>query len=1309
MRAKEKIGWIAAVFLTLLLIAVMGGYFYLRSARFQQYALGKIIQSANEATGGRAEIGRLNFNLSKRTVHLYNITFHGTESAGQPPSLHLDELTLTLGIQSLLQRKVTLHELLLVHPVAHVSVESNGKNNFPQTPPTQGGSQTSIFDLAIGHVQLSRGEIYYNDRKTPLEADVYDLDTDIRYQPLSRSYKGSLSYNSGQVRYADYSAIQHTLSLRFSASRDRFTLESVALTAGSSALSAHGELLNYANPKADVDYQARVYAQDFASLLPTDTASGDVNVTGKLHFEQKDNQPLLAALAISGDISSSALAAQESGHHIEISNLHGKYELAYGNLRVSEVQAHTFGGEVDGSFEMRNLATTPDSRLQASLHSISLRALHDAARSQQLKTVALLGTLNGSAEASWPGSINNLRARSDLTIRGGARRTSTRRTANDVGGEVPVDGAIHGNYDGLRRALTLRDTSIRIPSATLTAQGEVSGHSNLQLQLAANDFHQLVMLASSLSPTPINAPALSGSGALTASVHGSMTKPVIAAHFDAHNLEVEGSAWTSATADLQASDSQVALRNGFLVNARGGRASFGGTVGLRKWAYTSSSPIEANLDAQHLQIKSLLELAKQNYPVAGDLSAKIALHGTQLDPVGSGSAEIKNAVAYGEPLQTLALKFKAEKGAIVSTANITSPAGTIEAKIDYTPKRQAYGVQIDAPAIVLQKLQTLRSRNLEMTGTVNVSIRGNGTLDNPQLDASVRVPQLQLQQSSVAGLDAEVHVAEHRANITLDSKVSDASIHAHGHVDLVGNYDGDAAIDTSQVSLAPLMQVYLHGAPEGFQGNTELHATLKGPLRDQSKLEAHVSIPTLNASYRNLQVGIAAPIRADYVNSVVTLQPAEIRGTDTDLRVQGRFPLAGSESPTLSAQGSIDATLLQMVSPDVKSSGVVSFDVHTSGSAKNPVVQGDVLFKDVNASATGAPLGIEKLNGQIHIANDRFQIANLTGQVGGGQISMGGSVTYRPAMQFNLALQSSSVRLRYPDGLRMVLDSNLAFTGNPEKSALTGRVLIDSLSFTPDFDLAKFSDQFSSGPATSSPGFADTIALSIGVQSQDRLSATSSQVSIEGRVALRVGGTAANPVITGRTNLSSGEVFYRNVRYQLQEGVITFDDPNETRPVLNLSATTTVEQYNLTLTIRGPLDKLTTAYMSDPPLSSANVINLIARGKTTQEAAASSQTTDSMVASGAASELSGSVQKLAGLSSLEIDPVIGGGNSNPSARVAIQQRVSKNFLFTFSTDVSQPGSEIVQGEYQINKRWSVNVARDQLGGVSVDGRFHKKF
>jgi translocation and assembly module TamB len=208
---------------------------------------------------------------------------------------------------------------------------------------------------------------------------------------------------------------------------------------------------------------------------------------------------------------------------------------------------------------------------------------------------------------------------------------------------------------------------------------------------------------------------------------------------------------------------------------------------------------------------------------------------------------------------------------------------------------------------------------------------------------------------------------------------------------------------------------------------------------------------------------------------------------------------------------------------------------------------------------------------------------------------------------------------------------------------------------------------------------------------------------------VQVTGTAANPVVIGRTDLTSGELFYRNVRYQLQRGLITFDNPNQTNPALDVSATATVEQYSLTLRLQGSLDKLNTAYTSDPPLATADIINLIANGQTTQEAAANSQSTDSMIASQVAGQVAGSVQHLAGISSLQIDPLLGGNNQNTSARVAIQQRVTKNFLFSFSTDLSQPGTEVVQGDYQLNKRWSVSVTRDETGGISVDGKYHTKF
>src|SRR6202020_19639 len=131
-------------------------------------------------------------------------------------------------------------------------------------------------------------------------------------------------------------------------------------------------------------------------------------------------------------------------------------------------------------------------------------------------------------------------------------------------------------------------------------------------------------------------------------------------------------------------------------------------------------------------------------------------------------------------------------------------------------------------------------------------------------------------------------------------------------------------------------------------------------------------------------------------------------------------------------------------------------------------------------------------------------------------------------LQFNLTMQSTLVRLLYPDGLRTVLDGNLLLSGTRDAATLNGRVLIDSLSFTPDFDLAKFAGQFGGATVPSQPGLTDNIKLAVSVQSKGSLNANSSQLTIAGQVILQLIGTAANPVIIGRTNLTSGELFYRN-------------------------------------------------------------------------------------------------------------------------------------------------------------------------------------
>ena len=1304
MKWQKTIGWVLAVTVAAVLIAAIGGYVYLKSNAFREFAIGKIVEQANQATGGRTQIRAFDFELSSLTAHLYNIVVRGNDPPDTPPLLQIDKLTVGLKIQSILRRKITLRELLIEHPVIHVQLDRDGKNNIPQAPPSPSNTHTSIFDLAVGHAGISRGEINYNDTKTPLDAELSNLQMDVAFEPWATRYRGSVSYDSGRLRYGKYAPLSHSFAANFNATPSDFSIDSASVRVASSTLTLHGRLANYSHPVVAGDYELRLHAQDFSELASKVQPAGDIFLKGQLNYRDEINQNLIQSVDAEGEIASEKLTAVSGDTRMEMRKLQGKYRLAHGTLLAKTIKAELLGGKISVDAEVKRLDATPSSRIHAALQGVSLRAAQQFAGNSKMNRVSITGSVDGMADASWIGNVNNVRAHSDLYLRSG------KVAASPSAREIPVDGVVHANYDGPSGILALRQTILRIPSATLTAEGQVSKHSSLQIHATSNDLRQLVELASAFRPTSAAPPLVSGSGTLNATVHGSMQNPEILAQVSSQNLHVEGSDWKNVEVSLRSNQSQIAISKAILTNVRRGSASLDGSIGLKKWSYLPSNPIRTNVSFRQMPLAELQKLANVRYPVVGDLSGNISVNGSQLDPKGSGSLDVSNGRVYDETIQSLSFKFHTENGAVVSTLNVGTNAGSASSSLNFVPRNKSYKVRLDAPSIALQKLHAVQERNLAVNGIVSISASGQGTLDDPQLDATIQMPKLELKQKSIAGMRADVHVANQQANLTLDSKVAEAAVRARAHVNLADGYETQASIDSAVIPLDVLLASYGTNVPEGFQGQTEFHATLKGPLKDKTKLEAHVTIPRLNASYQSLQIGAAGPIRADYANSTATLQPCELRGTGTSIRLQGRMPIGGATIPALTAQGSIDARILRIISPDLRSSGTAVVDIRAGGSAKSPTVTGQVRLQDIAFSTADTPLGVDKLNATLDIDNERVQISNLSAQAGGGQISAGGSIAYRPSLQFNIAVKGNSVRLRYPEGLRTVLDSNLTLTGNMQASSLKGRVLIDSMSFTPDFDLATFGDQFSSNAATpAQPGFADTVSLQVAVQSQDNLSATSSQVSLEGSADLRVTGTIANPVITGRTDLTSGELFFRNVRYELQRGLITFDDPNRTKPVLDVSVTTTVEQYNLTLNLRGPFDMLTTSYSSDPPLATADVINLIARGKTTSESAASSQSTDSMIASQAASQFSGGVQKLAGISSLQIDPLFGSNSQNPSARVAIQQRVSKKFLFTFSTDPSQPGNETVQGDYQINKRWSVSVARDQLGGVSVDGRFHTKF
>jgi translocation and assembly module TamB len=184
-------------------------------------------------------------------------------------------------------------------------------------------------------------------------------------------------------------------------------------------------------------------------------------------------------------------------------------------------------------------------------------------------------------------------------------------------------------------------------------------------------------------------------------------------------------------------------------------------------------------------------------------------------------------------------------------------------------------------------------------------------------------------------------------------------------------------------------------------------------------------------------------------------------------------------------------------------------------------------------------------------------------------------------------------------------------------------------------------------------------------------------------------------------------------RYLLTGGTIQFVNPTVTQPVVNLTVTTTIQQYDISLRFEGPVDQLRTQYTSNPALPQADIIHLLAFGQTTEASAMNStpanQAAETLVANQVTSQVTSRISKVAGISQLSVNPVLAGSSQQgpAGANVTIQQRVTGNLFVTFSSNVTSTQGQTIQGQYQVTPSVAVSATRDPNGGFAVDALIKK--
>ncbi|HWG58964.1 MAG TPA: translocation/assembly module TamB domain-containing protein [Candidatus Acidoferrales bacterium] len=1335
-RTLKRIAILAAIALVVLVVAAC---IIVHTSAFSHFVQRKAVSYAEAKVGAPVEMGSIAIRWSKLGAEVRGLRIYGRRGLAAPPLFAADEGTVGVRIVSLWRRQFEISRLILVHPVIHFAVDAQGQTNLPVPPPskTKTNVVATIFNLKIRHFEIQSGEIYDNDREIPLTAALRNVSAKVLFDALEQQYTGSFVYTDGRIQLRAYQPVEHNLTLRFTASRDEFSAEPLLLSAGQSKIKIDARLTGYAHPQISGQYAATLLTPELARILNSPSLpQGTVATSGNFAYRAHGSAPPLDGLRLQGSLASPSLAVNAGQLSAKLASLRASYQLSGGSLAVKDLSARIFDGEVRASAAIADIAH-PRYSVAATLRHVSLEALRRAMPAGATRGVRLVGTATAGLQAAWSRPSNaNLHVR--IAFSSAAAPHLRER-------EIPLNGVLDLRYDAARDIAVFGQSHLQIGATLLALAGTLSRHSSLSVKASTPDLHETAALAALVSAAlrrpgaapPRFAAGLAGSAEFQGRVLGSLRDPSLTGNVTAGPGRAKKFAWRSLRATIGASSSRFAITHAILEAGANTKVSFDASAGLDHWSFKPDSPLSAHLAASDLSVAYLQSLLGKKYPVSGALAVTMTLSGSEQRPAGHAEIRIQKASAWNQPLQSASLTAASDGQMLHFNAQLrAAPAGQISADGSYSLIAKSFQARLSIPGIELQHVAIVTSRGLGVTGTLSGSVQGSGTLAAPSLSGNLRLAKLQVSGNAIGDVTAQLEMAQRRlqfaVNSTVDAGQPDAKqidakqidakqthpqqIHVKGAVDLVGNYSTTATLDTGVLPLGTLLATYLPGTPRGLKGQVEIHAQVNGPLRAPLQIQAHAEVRQFQVAYQSVTLGLAQPLRMNYRAGAVTIEPAELKGTDTDLRFQGTVPLHGKLPLDLAVHGSVNLSVLQQFSSRLKGSGRIDVNIAASGSGSAvPAMRGDIRLVDAALVSASVPIGIEKANGDIRIANGRAEIQKLTATAGGGTLNVQGAVALRQNPQFNLSLEAQSVRVRYPAGIRSVLNANLQWNGTRQASDLGGRVVIDRLSFTRQFDLSSLVGQFAGSPGGIAPSpFQQHVQLKIAIQSGSQLRLASSKLSMAGAANLNVTGTLANPVILGRVTLSSGEVFFMGKRYDVQSGAIEFSNPVRSEPVLNVYVQTTVAQYKITLNFVGPVNRLRTNYTSEPALSASDIINLLAFGKTAEEAATAGSTpatlgAESVLAQGIASKVSGKLENLTGISQLTINPLAGSNQSNPGAQVALQERVTGSLLLTFSTDVTSTQNTAVQVQYRATPLISISILRDQNGGYAIDVRLRKTF
>jgi len=323
------------------------------------------------------------------------------------------------------------------------------------------------------------------------------------------------------------------------------------------------------------------------------------------------------------------------------------------------------------------------------------------------------------------------------------------------------------------------------------------------------------------------------------------------------------------------------------------------------------------------------------------------------------------------------------------------------------------------------------------------------------------------------------------------------------------------------------------------------------------------------------------------------------------------------------------------------------------------------------------------------------------------------------------------MHLRVPEGIRSVVDADLALRGNYKSPMLGGTVTVRSAIWsrridTPGsvFDLASRRSAPPAGGGGGDPAPAIPLKFDVHLLVPSTLRVENNLARLLANADLTLRGTYDRPVIVGHADIERGEVTFEGRRYRITRGTMDFTNPARIEPFFDIEAVTSVrvpgQTYRVTVAFAGTSDQLRPTLNSDPPLPTSEVLALLfsdVRRTGTQDMAPElraqryqTQTQTDIITTRATQAITGTlssevgkvVEQTFGVDTFQLTPSFFDPYSqqssrlNPTARLTIGKRISDRVYLTFSRSLNTTfNDQIVLLEIDESDRVSWILSRNE--------------